>query len=488
MGLLGRKRSLAQEITPEQVEGAVSGLIAWEKAASFSEFNSVATQLANLGSWHWWLDLAKRAKENSDGRLVGQITCFATQSTAVLGAVPGLGPLPSDVHRALDDLTIESLGGAPPRLVVQDGGGGLIDAETLVGWARTRRQANAYSSASSRASTAGDGSLGLDHQLAKSLSVAVRVFELSRGAVLAETQQAPEIGQDDPIEEDPGSDVSSAEDVPGTDGAPAEEAVGRSRFAALKEVGKGALDQAVVAKEKAAPLAHRAQSVVESDRVQGLVSSARERSQPLTAAAFGVVRGRVYPGHPEWARASLADRADWWSRRLGTVAAATTAVPGFAGRGTKVDKLVPLFGATGQVLVVFAVCEEAGIDDTARMTQLASSVVFKRELPTEAVGSALSIDPAALPGVDIDSDGVDPPSAKSGGSVSKAIEQIRVIRQVGRSLNEVEELLDKRHRGGWFVRKATGVVGLGSLATFQSERVGIRKAAMEAVKLVEQYS
>lgn len=144
MGFLGRHREVAQAIQPEHMERASKALSSWERAGSYGESHSVATQLASLGGWNWWLDVAKQAHRTHDARLVGQITCFATQSKAMLGSVPGLGPLPPDVHRALDNLTIEALGAAPSSLVVQDGQAGLIDAETLVGWARMRRQMNSY--------------------------------------------------------------------------------------------------------------------------------------------------------------------------------------------------------------------------------------------------------------------------------------------------------------------------------------------------------
>lgn len=324
-----------------------------------------------------------------------------------------------------------------------------------------------------------------DRQVATAVGVAVKVFDVSRSAIMAELGQAPDIGQgegDDALGLAPEPEATALNEPLTSDLAEMPDVKGR--LGSIRRMGKGAVERAAIVKEKAAPLAHRAQAAMESDRVDGLLTSARERSQPLANLALGAVLGHVYPGHAEWSNVSLIDRAQWWSRRLGTVAAATAALPGFVGKGTKVDKLIPLLGATGQVLVVCAVCREGGVHDLTRMTQLSSYVVLGRQLSHADAEGALSLPTVSLPEVDFESLDLSPLKAVS---VGKAVEQIRVIRRASRSLSEVEELLDARQRGGRFVQKAAGLAGIGALATFQSERTGIHKAAIEAARLVEQF-
>jgi len=118
------------------------------------------------------------------------------------------------------------------------------------------------------------------------------------------------------------------------------------------------------------------------------------------------------------------------------------------------------------------------------MTQLSSYVVLGRQLSHTDAEGALSLPTVSLPEVDFESLDLSPLKAVS---VGKAVEQIRVIRRASRSLSEVEELLDARQRGGRFVQKAAGLAGIGALATFQAERTGIHKAAIEAARLVEQF-
>lgn len=205
-------------------------------------------------------------------------------------------------------------------------------------------------------------------------------------------------------------------------------------------------------------------------------------AQPSVARTLVSVRGELYPGHRSWSASPVEERVEWWTDRLGTLMAATAAVPGLTGRGAKLTRTVPLLGSAAQMVAICAVARECAVNDEGRIARVIGSVVFNRSLSETTIRKVTA---APLPRPQLEEfDSQELFRLRRLGSAGQAVRQIRVVRTVTGYLKDLDSLLDERPQGNWFVRHLTNLPVAGAAATFYSERAGIRHATAESLKFL----
>lgn len=210
--------------------------------------------------------------------------------------------------------------------------------------------------------------------------------------------------------------------------------------------------------------------------------------------ALTTVTGRVHPRHDDWAGAELDDRVDWWVGRFGTAVAALTALPSLGGRLASSSGVVNAVGASGQLLVIYAVAHEAGVSDRAEQVSTAARIVLGREIDVHAVRRLLGEDPevagdptpqadrswddSELAEAAAELDDTDPEQSR--GILGRLGGAARLVWRTARQLRGLDSELSSRPQGGFLVRTLRQLPAVGVAGGFLSERRGLAVAAERA--------
>lgn len=207
----------------------------------------------------------------------------------------------------------------------------------------------------------------------------------------------------------------------------------------------------------------------------------------LPARVLDAVRDRalgdVTPASPHWAALPESKRVDWWIRRIAVGAALAAAAPRFA--GALADR-IPLQGALGAAaagLAVCAVARERGKGAPAEWVPLLAHVIFKRDL---AAGVSTWVPALAESEDQLEAavkDMTEPPSQMAA-LAQGAQRVVRTVWRLGRTFLDLQDLFDKRPRGGLIARGLEKVPVVGLAGGWLDERGAIRKAARRTQRLI----
>ncbi|HYN28721.1 MAG TPA: hypothetical protein VES95_02445 [Dermatophilaceae bacterium] len=208
-------------------------------------------------------------------------------------------------------------------------------------------------------------------------------------------------------------------------------------------------------------------------------------SASLPARVLDAVRdravGEVTPASEEWARQPAGRRVDWWVRRIGLTAGLAAAAPRFAGAIADRVPLQSALGASASGLAVCAAAREHGVTDPADWVPLLGTVLFGRDLvpapdSVPATDAERALEEAA-------EDPTEPPSAMEAlGDGAKRT--VRTLWRLARSFLEVDDLLDRRPRGGIVTRTLARLPVVGVAGGWLDERTAIRTSAKRTTQLV----
>lgn len=198
------------------------------------------------------------------------------------------------------------------------------------------------------------------------------------------------------------------------------------------------------------------------------------------------LRGRVYPGHPDWSSERPDLRAAWWVDRISLWAAGPTALPWVAGKLFDRLPVKDALSAAAQGLVVCAVSREYGVDDAERRISLLAEVLTGRHIDAEEVARLRgSSGPQALAAGDV--------PAEFDREVDAEVDEPRrgVVRRAGRALwdlarvvGEMDDLLDHRPKGPLVARALGALPGVGVVGGYVAEHGGLERAGRRTEQLL----
>ena len=198
--------------------------------------------------------------------------------------------------------------------------------------------------------------------------------------------------------------------------------------------------------------------------------------------------GDVTPASVRWHTLPVRRRVGWWATRIGASAGVAAAAPRFAGALADRLPLQAALGASAAGLAVCATAHEHGVSDPDDWVPLLASVVFDRTLtpePTRAAPDDASVRRAQSEKQleDAAADTSEPPSTMEQLG-EQARRTVRALWRLGRTLLEVQDLLDERPRGNIVFRTAAKVPVVGVVGGWLDERSAIGKAAKATTRLV----
>ncbi|PVZ08601.1 hypothetical protein [Actinomycetospora cinnamomea] len=204
--------------------------------------------------------------------------------------------------------------------------------------------------------------------------------------------------------------------------------------------------------------------------------------------AFRAARARVLdrlatsklPGTPRWQAMSPEERDRWWVSRVGRFTSAVASIPGIGGALARRLPVSDILGLGAQGLVVCAIASEHGVDGRDEQVRLLAAVLFGRDVDPTRHG-----DPH---GTDVEREAGD----LSGGVGSGEHEEergrlaalARAVWRMGRTLWGLQQELDRRPQGRTFWRVLANLPVVGALASYRSERSGLKRAARAAAAWV----
>jgi hypothetical protein len=192
--------------------------------------------------------------------------------------------------------------------------------------------------------------------------------------------------------------------------------------------------------------------------------------------------GEITPASPDWADQPESKRIEWWLRRIAIGAALAAAAPRFVGALADRVPLQAALGASAAGLAVCAVARERGKVDPTSWVPLLARVLFGRDLTggTVAVPTAEeSDDQLERAAGDIS----EPPSGM-GALAHGAQRVVRTLWRLARAFLDLQNLFDKRPRGGLLARSLAKIPVIGVAGGWLDERGAIRKAAKQADHLL----
>lgn len=192
--------------------------------------------------------------------------------------------------------------------------------------------------------------------------------------------------------------------------------------------------------------------------------------------------GDITPASPQWESLPRDARIRWWVTRIGLGAGLAAAAPRFAGALADRVPLQAALGASASGLAVCAVAREYGHTDPAGWVPLLSRVLFDRTLDPGTVPIA---DPAEAEQhlESAAADTTEPPSTMS--ALGRGAQRtVRTLWRLARTFLEVDDLLDRRPRGGLLARGVAKIPVVGVAGGWLDERGAIRKAARRTRQLL----
>lgn len=199
-----------------------------------------------------------------------------------------------------------------------------------------------------------------------------------------------------------------------------------------------------------------------------------------------VASGEQHPGSPQWDQQPLADRTDWWLRRISLTAGTAAATPRLAGLLADRVPLQAALGASASGLAVCAVARENGMDDPEQWVPLLAQVIFERELrpadttATTVPDASTSEDELATAASEVP----DAPTSRARRIGAGGQRGAKAMWRLARTLLELQNIFDERPHGGFLPRVVARLPVVGVAGGWLDERGAIRVAARETQKLV----
>ncbi len=165
-----------------------------------------------------------------------------------------------------------------------------------------------------------------------------------------------------------------------------------------------------------------------------------------------------------------AERERWWAERVSRVAAGASALPRFAGKLVDLLPVRNALGAAVQSVVILGVAGEHGVRAPAERVRLLAEVLLDRPMTTDQVEALLQ-----QPGRSDRDEAFGP----SGGGVT------RRLWSTARLLSRIDETLDARPKGRLGARFLANLPVFGLAGGYLAERIALRRAAAEAVAVLE---
>lgn len=217
------------------------------------------------------------------------------------------------------------------------------------------------------------------------------------------------------------------------------------------------------------------------------------------ARAVAAVRrrafGKLTPASSRWAQRPLRKRVRWWIRRIGVSAGLAAAAPRFAGALADRVPLQAALGASAAGLAVCATAREHGILASSDWVPLLAHVLLGRSLTTtnaapDAPAPTAAVPTAAEAEQDLAAaaeDTREPPSTMAALSQG-AQRSVRTLWRLARIFLDLQNLLDKRPRGGLIARTIAKLPVVGIAGGWLDERGAIGKASQRTTRLIAETS
>lgn len=184
------------------------------------------------------------------------------------------------------------------------------------------------------------------------------------------------------------------------------------------------------------------------------------------------------PGTPRWQAMSPEERDQWWVSRVGRFTSAVASVPGIGGALARRLPVSDILGLAAQGLVVCAIASEHGLDGRDEQVRLLAAVLFGRDVDPRRHGDAHGAE-------------VEREAGELAGSVGAAKEDhghlsalARAVWRMGQTLWGLQGELDRRPQGNRFWRLLANLPVVGAVASYRSERSGLKRAARSAARWV----
>jgi hypothetical protein len=184
------------------------------------------------------------------------------------------------------------------------------------------------------------------------------------------------------------------------------------------------------------------------------------------------------PGTPRWQAMSPEERDQWWVSRVGRFTSAVASVPGIGGALARRLPVSDILGLGAQGLVVCAIASEHGMDGRDEQVRLLAAVLFGRDVDPRRHG-----DPH---GADVERE-----AGELSGTVGSESEErgrlaalARAVWRMGRTLWGLQSELERRPQGRRVWRVLANLPVVGALASYRSERSGLKRAARAAARWV----
>lgn len=200
------------------------------------------------------------------------------------------------------------------------------------------------------------------------------------------------------------------------------------------------------------------------------------------------------PGTPRWAVMTPDERDRWWVGRVGRFTSVVASVPGIGGALARRLPVSDIIGLAAQGLVVCAIAGEHGVVDRDEQVRLLGAVLFGRELDPSRHGEAHSAEVEREAGEltgELPADGTDRGGRSSGehadgghGERGRLAALARAVWRMGRALFALHEELDRRPKGRKAWRVLANLPVVGAIASYRTERSGLRRAARDTVARV----
>ena len=191
--------------------------------------------------------------------------------------------------------------------------------------------------------------------------------------------------------------------------------------------------------------------------------------------------GEQTPASASWSEVPVHSRVDWWVTRIGVSAGLAAAAPRFLGAVADRLPVQASLGAAAAGLAVCATAQEHGRSDPDEWVPLLAQVLFDRKLEATA-GPVPDAEESERQLADSSEEPDEPGAvAKLGRGAQRAA---GTLWRLARAFRELNELLDRRPRGGRLVRLLGKVPVVGVASGWLDERGGIRKAAEETSALL----
>jgi hypothetical protein len=192
--------------------------------------------------------------------------------------------------------------------------------------------------------------------------------------------------------------------------------------------------------------------------------------------------GEVTPASPDWAEQPESKRVEWWLRRIAIGAALAAAAPRFVGAMADRIPLQAALGASAAGLAVCAVARERGTVGPADWVPLLARVLFDRDL-TGTAAPVPTADQSEDQLATAASDTSEPPSTMAA-LAEGAQRVVRTLWRLARTFLDIQDLFDKRPRGGLFARTLAKLPVVGVAGGWLDERGAIHKAARQTNRLL----